>query len=498
VISDDEAAKVLLERSRARNSLAKFSEFINPDEPPALHHRLLCDALDSVVEGKIRRLMVFMPPGSAKSTYGSVRFPSYYLGRFPANNIITASADKDLANSFGRKVRNTVDSEEYSLLFDTKLADDLKAKGEWATNKEGTYKAVGVQSNVVGRRADLGLIDDPTKGIEDADSPLVRNRVWAWYKADFFPRLKPNSAQIIIQTRWNIDDLSGRILPPDWNGESGDFEGFDGQIWKVICIPAQARENDILGRKVGDWLWLEWFHEQFWKETKAVQMSDDTRNWEALYQQVPQPETGVFFQRDMFKRYKIGEEPKLTLYGASDCGVSDNAGDSTEHGVGGFDKNEDLYFTDWWSGKVTMDVWIDSQIRMAKRHSVYDWYAEVGVIRKSSEPYLIKRKRELNAGYVSQWLPHLGDKAANAQGFRALASAGRVYIPRCEWGDALINQLVRFIPNANLEDDKVDVCGLFGRILNRTFGAQLTVVPKAPETDMWGRPVQSEENWKVL
>jgi len=496
-------AQELQNRRKARKSLTEFSKFIVPDEPPALHHRVLCDALDDVIEGRLRRLMVFMPPGSAKSSYSSVRFPAYYLGRFPKKSIISASSGMNLATSFGRKVRNIIDSQEYGVLFETRLAEDLRAKGEWATKEEGSYFACGVGSNVVGRRGDLGLIDDPVASREDADSETSRNRTWEWYRSDFFPRLKPSAAQIIIQTRWSEDDLSGRILPSDWEGESGDFIGFDGQTWKVICLPAQARENDYLGRKKGEWLWTEWFTPKFWEEAKKVQTSSDVRNWNALYQQIPQPESGVFFKREWFQRFNIGEQPQLSLYGASDYAVTDGGGDFTEHGIGGFDSSENLYFIDWWSGQTTADKWIETQLRMVSVHPVLLWAAEGGVIRRAVEPFLIKAKRDMlidgkHVYFNSEWITSGADKAANSRSFQALASMGKVYIPNTEWGNELLDQLVKFIPNTNFRDDKVDVCGLFGRILGRTFGARLTVVPKVIKQDSYGFNDEPENNWKTV
>jgi hypothetical protein len=126
--------------------------------------------------------MVFMPPGSAKSTYASVRFPAYYLGRLKNKNIICGSYGSDLATSFGRKVRNLVDSRECKNVFpELSLTEDSRSKGEWETKDKGTYFAVGVGSGVTGRRADLGLIDDPVKGRKEADSDLVKLDTWNWY-----------------------------------------------------------------------------------------------------------------------------------------------------------------------------------------------------------------------------------------------------------------------------------------------------------------------------
>ena len=496
-----EAARVLQSRRKAREGFANFCRYLFPDEPPASHHEVLCNALDKVVSGEIRRLMVFMPPGSAKSTYSSVRFPPYYLGRFSNKNIICGSYGEGLATSFGRKVRNIVNDGEYGAVFGTSLAEDARAKGEWETKDGGTYFSCGVGSGVTGRRADLGLIDDPVKGQKDADSPTVREDTWNWYKSDFFSRLKPNAAQIIIQTRWHPNDLSGRILPEDWNGESGVFEGFDGQDWTVISMPAQAKENDILGRKEGEWLWPDFFTPKVWEEIKYVQTNKGTdfRVWGALYQQQPQPDSGVFFKREWFDagRYKLGEEPTICTYGASDYAVSEGKGDFTEHGIGGFDENDDLWFTDWWYGQESPDKWIDEQLRLAKRHKPFAWLAEVGVIRRAVEPFLKKAKRTRRVYFRQEWMPHVGDKGANARSFQALAASGQVHIPQCEWGDRLLDQLVAFIPNTNFKDDAVDVCGLFGRILDTAFAPTTMKIVEVKETDSYGFDEEASDNWKT-
>ena len=451
--------------------------------------------------------MVFMPPGSAKSTYGSVRFPAYVVGKKPKKSIICGSYGEHLASSFGRKVRNLVGTSEFQKLFDTRLAPDSQARGEWETDQGGLYFACGVRSGVAGKRCDLGVIDDPIKSRKEADSALIRDTIWDWYLSDFLPRLKPNGAQIIIQTRWHVDDLSGRILPEGWNGESGEFVGFDDQPWRVICLPAQARENDPLGRKLGEWLWPDWFNEQFWSETKAAQKSEDTRNWASLYQQTPQVESGTFFERDWFKRYRMGDEPKaLSRYGASDYAVKGAGGDFTEHGVAGFDENEDLWILDWWYGQKTADIWIEEQLALVRKHNPYCWVAEGGVIRRAIEPFLKKAMRgdklrdEPATYFRTEWIISNLDKAANARSFQGLAASGRVWIPRTEWGDRLVDLLVAFLPNTDYQDDAVDACGLFGRLLDQTYGPRSVAPEEKKAIDAYGIVDDDEDedgNWKA-
>lgn len=274
---------------------------------PARHHRLLIEQLEAVSAGKINRLMIFMPPGSAKSTYTSVDFPPWYLGQHPAANIIGVSNTADNAKRFGRKVRNLVRGEDYRATFGFGLSRDSTRADQWETERGGEYFAAGVEGTVTSRRADLALIDDPIKGRADADSATTRERTWEWYKGDLLTRLKPNGAIIIIQTRWHKDDLSGRILPEAWNGESGWITSRDGERWYVLCLPAIAvNDNDPLGRAPGEPLWPEW---QSKAKLEQMRRSQGERNWNSLYQQVPTDAAGLIFLREWWRIWSAQKLP---------------------------------------------------------------------------------------------------------------------------------------------------------------------------------------------
>ncbi len=471
-----------------------------PDEPPAEHHQLLCGALDRVVTGEIRNLMVFMPPGSAKSTYASVRFPVYYLGRLGKKSIICSSYGGDLATSFGRKVRNLVDTQECRNVFpDLALTEDSRAKGEWETKAGGTYYGVGVGGGVTGRRGDLGLIDDPVKSRKEADSDIKKEETWNWYNADFLTRLKPDAAQVIIQTRWVDDDLSGRLLPEEWDGESGEFIGRDGKLWTVICLQAQAEEgkNDPLGRKPGEWLWTDYFTEKFWQETKSAQEQADIRNWGALYQQRPTPEQGLYFHREDFKRYDLKDLPKyLTNFGAGDYAVTADGGDFSEQGIAGLDPEGDLYIHAWWKGQTEADVWIEEMLDLVSRHKPVLWGAEVGQIKRAIGPFLRRRMHQRKDYVVLESMSHVGDKAANARSFQAMARAGHVYIPTTQWGDDLIRQLIKF--PAGAFDDGVDVCGLLGRLVSEVWDAKTPKEDEQPKARDYRFNEDDEADWKTV
>ena len=214
------AAKELMIRRNSRREFEPFCKRIG-SHSIAHHHQFLIKRLESVESGEVKRLMIFMPPGHAKSTYASVLFPPWYLGRNPAKQLIGASHTAELAESFGRRVRNTVTSTEFSGIFSIQLAGDSQAAGRWGLVQGGEYFGVGVGGSITGRRADGGIIDDPIRGREDADSETIREKTWNWYISDFRTRLKPNAFIILIQTRWHEDDLAGRILPEKYAGESG-------------------------------------------------------------------------------------------------------------------------------------------------------------------------------------------------------------------------------------------------------------------------------------
>jgi hypothetical protein len=150
-----------------------------------------------------------MPPGSAKSTYASVLFPPWLLANTNCS-ILAASHTTELAEKWGRRIRNLVS--EHSSTLAISLAADSHAAGRWSLDSGAEYYAAGVGIGIAGFRAKLGLIDDPIRSRQDADSELIRDRIWDWYINDFKTRLVPHAAEILIQTRWHEGDLAGRAL----------------------------------------------------------------------------------------------------------------------------------------------------------------------------------------------------------------------------------------------------------------------------------------------
>ena len=464
-------------RLKAQTGLAQFIEYRDAGYRPAAHHKLLIEHLEAVERGDIERLMVCMPPGSAKSTYASVEFPAWFIGRNPKLFTIAASHTQELAERFGRRVRNIVGSAEFGRVFGVHVADDSSSAGRWDTDKGGEYFAAGVGGTITGRRADLAVIDDPVKSREDADSERGREKAWDWYTNDLLTRLKPGARQIVVMTRWHEDDLGGRILERERDR------------WTLIELAMEALPNDPLGRKVGERLWPEWFTDDMLQVAKR-----DKRSWHALYQQQPSSDEGTFFLREWLKEWKARPQ-QLHIYGTSDYAVTDDGGDYTVHRVWGVATNGDIYRLDGWRGQTSSDVWIDKKLDLITRHKPLAWFGEAGVIQKAIAPMLKRRMLERGVFCRMEWLPSIADKPTRARGFQSRAAMGAVYF---EPG-ADIEEFVRF--PAGKHDDDVDTASLIGRALDEAHPAIAPpVAEKRAKVDRWAvafGDVEDSDTWKT-
>lgn len=447
------AAATLLHRRQIRKSLEAWCiEALSvQDLRPAQHHQILIDRLEAVERGDIRRLMVLMPPGSAKSTYASMLFPAWYLARSPEKSIIAASHTAELAERFGRRVRNTII--EHAATLGVSVSPDNAAAGQWSTTRGGEYFATGIRGPIAGHRADLALIDDPVKSREDADSDTTSERNWEWWKADLLPRLKPDAGVVLIMTRWAETDLGGRVL---------DDMRAGGQPWHVLRLPMEAERDDPLGRTLGAPLWPQWFTDAMRTEAKR-----DARTWSALYQQSPAPESGDYFRREWLRPVaKMPPKDQLRIYGASDYAVTSAGGDYTVHAVVGIDADGRLWLLDIWRQQTSSDIWVEAFCDMVRRWSPMAWAEETGQIRAGVGPFLVKTMRERRA-YVARFdFPTRGDKAVRAQAFRGRIATDGLYYPEAAvWRTDLENEMMTF--PVGRHDDQVDALGLIGQLLDR-------------------------------
>lgn len=457
----------------------------------ALHHKVLLEAIERTMSKRYGRLMVFMPPGAAKSTYTSVVAPCWAMGVNPGLQIILASYATPIAKKLGGRGRMICDQKIYQKAFGTEISRKTQAKEMWALTNQSEYMSGGLLSGLTGNRAGGVIIDDPVKGRKDAESKVVREATLAAYEDDLSTRMVPGAWQIIIQTRWALEDLAGSILPKDYDGESGIIPCRDGSDWEVLNIPAKAeRPDDPLGRKIGEYLWPEWFDARHWSLYEPRPGDDagpSQRRWAALFQQRPRPDEGNMFEEEWFNRYELGQHPPaLNYYGASDYATVEDEGDYTEHGVAGLDNKGHLWFVDWFFGRCETDVGIDNLLRLAGKWQLKYGFGETGIIRRAIEPALQRRMKDLIVeGKLKhrlhiEYLHPAGTKASRLYAFQSLVHSGKVWIPNCPWGDRLIEHLCAF-PSAGIPDDGPDVCSLLGRGLSEAKWSSSRVMNEEPK-----------------
>jgi len=286
----------------ARKKFPVFLNYCNPSYDRQWFHSLIAQKCQDLLDGKIKKLMVFVPPQHGKSEIVSRQFPAWALGQNPKLKIVGSSYSSDLANQFSRAIQRTIDSPEYAGLFpDTYLnGSNIRTNSRGylrnvdifeTVQHKGFYKAVGVCGGLTGTPVDIAIIDDPVKDAIEAYSTTYRDRVWDWYVNVLLTRLHNDSKQLFIMTRWHDDDLAGRILR------------HEGKEWDIVCIPAIKEDNNTPydPRQIGEALW-EGKHSME-KLRKMENLS--LRTFTALYQQKPTVDGGNIVKQEWFGRISL-------------------------------------------------------------------------------------------------------------------------------------------------------------------------------------------------
>ena len=465
----------------AFSRLISYAAYQWPGYKDAAHHRLIARHLEAVERGEIKRLMITMPPRHGKSMLASEFFPAWYLGRNPDHYVVTATYAQELADDFGRKVKNQIEDESFKAIFPgVSLADDSKSAKrfhiegqiggyEHTTAQRGAFYAVGVGGPLTGRGAHLLLIDDPVKNREDAESEVIRKKTKDWYTSTAYTRLMPGGRVVLIQTRWHEDDLSG------WLQAEHQHEG-----WTVLDLPAID--------DAGNALWPEQYDvEVLGKIKQAI----GPRDWSALYQQRPSPETGDYFKREWIHTAEtLPPRETMLVYGASDYAVTAKGGDYTVHVVVGVDSDGRMWLLDLWRGQASSDVWVDAFCDLVDKWKPIGWAEETGQIKSGVGPFLVKRMME-RASYVArEAFPTRGDKSIRAQSIRGrMAMAGLWMLKDAPFLSDLISEMMSF--PVGVHDDQVDALGLVGQLMDRMTSGRK---PKGEAP----KPVYQMEDGKVL
>ena len=230
-----------------RKSLLAFTAYTKPDYHAHWHHQALAAKLDEVAAGHCRRLMVFLPPQHGKSELVSRRFPAFVLGQDPEMRLIGSSYSNNLAISMNRDVQRIMTSAAYERVFPQTTLNDKWVSGSAKMQARrtmdlfeipgcrGGLRSAGVGCGIAGNPADGAIIDDPFGKREDADSAVMRQRVWDWYANDLYTRLSAEAWIVLTHTRWHRDDLAGRLLRK--------MADRAADPWEILCLPAILEEG---------------------------------------------------------------------------------------------------------------------------------------------------------------------------------------------------------------------------------------------------------------
>ena len=423
-----------------------WKEFINGD-----HHVKMAKAFDDIASGKLKRLIINMPPRHTKSEFASHLFPAYLLGKNPKLKIIEATHTADLAINFGRKVRDLIDSEEYKTLFpETELKADSRSAGKWLTNKGGEYYAAGTGGALAGRGADLFIIDDPHSE-QDAMSDKALDEAYEWFMTGPRQRLQPGGAIVIVMTRWSKKDLTGRLIK-----KMAQEKGADQ--WEVIEFPA------ILPS--GNSLWKE-----FWKleELESIKASVSPSKWAAQYMQRPTGEGISIIPKDWFMVWDQEKPPTCDylIQSYDTAFLKSERADFTAITTWGVFYPEGKIGEEHYKGDEAHLILIDCikerfdfpELKQEAMRLYEFWDPDSVIIEaKGSGLPLIQELRRMGIP-VNTFSPGKGqDKIARLNSVSPIFQDGRVWVPDNRFGEELMEEVSDF--PAGEHDDLVDATTL--------------------------------------
>lgn len=411
----------------------------------AKHLKYVINKIEAVLRGDIKRLIINMGPRRGKSEITSKHLPSYLLMRNPNAEIVTASYSGNLSENFNRIARDHF-IEWAPQLTKYKISKSIGSATHWGVEGfKGSSTSTGIGGTLVGRGADILLIDDYCKSLQEALSETVKENTWNWYQSVARTRLSPNGAIIVIATPWTDDDLVGRLISKMKDGT--------GEKWEIIKLPEIAEDDDVLGRKPGEVLWPQRFDLQNVLETKTAVGS---YIWQSQYQCSPTPSSGNIFKRSWFKFYE--KLPSITNYAISlDATFKDsNTSDYVVMQCWGRD-NANYYLIDQIRDRMDFVTTVQTFKNFCRKHNK----ARAKYIEDKANGSAIINvlKKEIN-GLIP--INPRDSKEARAAAVSPLFEAGNIFLPSNEQfiGD-YIEEMVTF-PLGKFDDQ----CDATTQVLN--------------------------------
>ncbi len=424
---------------------------LNPGKPFLLapHIEVIASNLEAIRRGESKRLIVNLPPRSLKSHTATICFVAWYLGHFPARNVICVSYGQDLSDKFAYDCRQLMASRWYRSLFGNVLEKLNPAVSDFKTIKLGGRLAVSVGGAITGRGADLILIDDPQKP-DEAMSETGRKAVNEWYDRTLLSRLndKSKGAIAIIMQRLHQDDLVGHVLEQD--------------KWKVLSFPAIAEEDEthvienpygrkLFVRKPGDLLHAE-------RDSQAtldkIRHTVGTYNFSSQYQQNPIPIGGNIIKVDWLRYYDPDEIAEGFHYYVQSWDTANKTADLNDYSVcttWGI-RDGKYYLLHVFRQKLEYPDLLRAVIELAEKYP----NPTILIEDKASGTQLIQELRRLGMYLVKEYQPPSGtEKGMRLHTQSVRFENGVVVLPRsAPWLETYIKELTSF-PGLK-HDDQVD------------------------------------------
>lgn len=429
-------------REKSTTSFLDFCRYVWPEMLVGEHHKIIAEAFDRVIAGKCKRLMIAMPPRHGKSQMGSYLFPAYLMGKLPASKLIVGSHTAELAQRFGRMIRNLVDDERYKELFpDAGLSADSKAAGRWNTKGGGEAFFIGKGGAMTGRGGDIVVLDDILDE-QDALSDTAMENTWEWYTSGPRQRLQPGGSIIIINTRWKTDDLTGRLLR-----QTGHLKA---DQWEMIEFPAILPSNKPL--------WPG-----YWSldELEKVKVSIGLKKWNAQWQQQPTNDDGAILKREWWKKWKKEEVPdceyKIQTY--------DTAYSKKETADYSVISTWGVFTPDMDSGpnlillSIRRGRWDFPELKRIAKEEYMTWQPDNVLIEAKATGTPLQQELRRMGIPVTMYSPggrRAGqDKVSRANAVAPLLESGMIWYPEeYEWAQEMVEECAAF-PNGS-NDDQVD------------------------------------------
>jgi len=434
--------KLLELQEKASDKFLDFCRYVWPEMLVGEHHRIIAEALDRVIAGKCKRLMIAMPPRHGKSQMGSYLFPAYLMGRDPRSKLIVASHTAELAQRFGRMIRNLMEDDKYKELFPNMLLSvDSKAAGRWNTQQGGEAFFIGKGGAMTGRGGDVIILDDILDE-QDAMSDTAMENTWEWYTSGPRQRLQPNGSIVVINTRWKTDDLSGRLLKMHGQLKSDQ--------WELLEFPA------ILPS--GGSLWPG-----FWpiEELEKVKMAIGLKKWNAQWQQQPTNDDGAVLKRNWWRRWKHDEPPECSYV----IQTYDTAYSKTETADYSVISTWGVFVPSADSGpnlillSVKRGRWDFPELKRVAKDEYRYWNPDNVLIEAKATGTPLQQELRKMGIPVTMYSPggrkSGQDKISRANAVAPILESGMVWYPeQQDWAEEMVEECAAF-PNGS-HDDQVD------------------------------------------